>query len=405
MQAGYASGLLFLCPLGDIFRRRLFVLSLTWLTATLVSKAFDAAILAKELMPSKWLGLCLAQRFETFAVISYLTSVTTVTPQLILPLVGDVAPPEKRAHALSLVVSGNFGGMLIARFLSGLVTQYSSWRIIYWIAFAIQYVLVTLLWFFMPDYPVTNSARDVPYHKILWSMAKMLFKYPELLQACLIAYCISATLTNFWTTLTFLLAGSPYNYNSLVIGCFALIGLCAMAFGPPICKFIMDRYVPLFLTFLGEAMCLFGIIIGTYIGKFTVAGPVIEAFAIDIGLQTSNVANRASIYALEPKARNRLNTIYVVFGFSGQLTGTAVGNKLYAHSGWISSGSVSVGFIVGAVLVCLAKGPYESGWIGWSGGWNCRRQDLVQEKKEELVTERTVQGEKVCDEPDTSPKA
>lgn len=278
--------------------------------------------------------------------------------------------------------------MLIARFLSGIVTEYSSWRIIYWLAFAVQYTLVILLWFFMPDYPVTNSARDIPYHKILWSMIKMLFKYPELVQACMTGFFISSTLTNFWTTLTFLLAGSPYHYNSLVTGCFALIGLAALALGPPFSKAVLDRFVPLFLTIVGEILCLIGIIIGTYVGKFTVAGPIIEAFAIDIGLQTSNVANRSAIYALEPKARNRLNTVYMVFVFSGQLTGTAVGNKLYAHGGWIASESISVAFIAGSVLICLAKGPYESRWFGWSGGWNCRRQDVTETKKEEIKAER-----------------
>lgn len=33
-QTGYAGGLLFLCPLGDLFRRRAFVLLLVWFTAT-----------------------------------------------------------------------------------------------------------------------------------------------------------------------------------------------------------------------------------------------------------------------------------------------------------------------------------------------------------------------------------
>ena len=145
----------------------------------------------------------------------------------------------------------------------------------------------------------------------------MLTKYSVLIQACLVVFFISASFNSFWTILTFLFTGPPYHHNSLVIGCFALTGLGAMTLGPPYSKAIIDHFIPLFSTVLGELMCLIGVIIGTYTGKFTIAGPIIQAFAIDSSLQISQIADRTAIYALEPKARNRFNTMYMVFVFTG----------------------------------------------------------------------------------------
>jgi hypothetical protein len=221
----------------------------------------------------------------------------------------------------------------------------------------------------MPDYPSTNP-NGINYFTILWSIVDMLFKEPVLVQACCITFFTAATFTCFWTTLTFLLAGQPYNYDSLTIGLFALIGIASMLTGPFWAKHIIDRFVPLFSVILGELWCMLGICIGTYTGRITIAGPVIQAFFNDFGLQTAQIANRSAIYSIAPKARNRVNTAFMVATFCGQLVGTAAGNHLYARGGWIVSGSYSVGSIGCALVCCFARGPWETRWFGWKGGWS-----------------------------------
>jgi predicted MFS family arabinose efflux permease len=361
-QAGYAAGLLFLCPLGDLLKRRPFVL---WLVA------FTAVL---------WIGLCVTSNFALFCAITFITSVTTVTPQLMLPLVGDMAPPHKRATSLSIVVSGMLLGMLLARVLSGIVTEYIGWRYIYWIAFGLQSFILVLLYWFMPDYPSTNPDVSIvrKYPSLLVDIGKLVFKYPVLVQACLIGFFTSSTFTSYWTTLTFLLAGPPYHYNNLVIGCFGFIGIISMTWGPIFARTFMEGHQPLISIIIGELICATGIIIGTYTGRFSVAGPIIQAFCLDVGLQTSQIGNRTAIFGVEPLARNRVNTAYMVSVFCGQLMGTAAGNHLYAQGGWIRSGSASVGFIGAALVFCVLRGPHETGWIGWHGGANMKKPRMVK---------------------------
>ncbi len=355
-QAGYAIGLFFLCPLGDLLKRRPFVLSLVLFTATMS------------------IGLCLTQSLEGFSTIQFITGVTTVTPQLMLPLVGDLAPPNKRAAALSVVVSGFVMGILVARLLSGILTNYTSWRNVYWMSVGLQYTIFASLWAFMPDYPSSNKRLN--YFKMLWSMPVMMTKHPILVQACLISLFTSATFTSFWTVLTFLLADAPYNYNSVTIGLFALIGIGTMVCTPLYARHIIDRFVPWFSVILGMTWGLIGICVGAYTGTFTVAGPIIQAFFLDLGMQTAQIANRSSIYAVEPKGRNRVNTCFMVFTFFGQLMGTSVGAQLYARGGWIGSQSFSVGCIGIAFLITFARGPFEKGWIGWTGGLHIRKKHI-----------------------------
>jgi len=338
--------------------------------------------------------LCVTDSFILFGVFTFLTGATTVTPQLMLPLVGDMAPPHRRATCLSIVVSGMLLGMLIARLLAGIVAQYVGWRYIYWIAFGLQYLILILLYLFMPDYPATNPGKTIwkTYPSLLWDILKLAIRHPVIIQACLIGLFTASCFTSYWTTLTFLLSGPLYGLDTIIIGLFALCGIGSMVWGPIFARTVMERHEPWFSVIIGEFICILGVVIGTYSGKHTIAGPIIQAIFIDIGNQTSQIANRTAIYAVAPKARNRVNTAYMVSVFSGQLMGTAVGNSLYAAAGWYASGSASVAFVATAIFLCLVRGPHEKGWVGWHGGTKMRKE-LPKPVPQSVQDEESVQIE------------
>lgn len=356
MQAGYAVGLGLVCPLGDLFPRRPFTLSLVFLTATL------------------WIGLCVTRNFNVFLVISFLTALTTVTPQIMLPLVGELAPPKKRPLALSIVVSGNMLGIVLARILSGIVTQYTSWRNVYLLALGLQYLIFAALWLWMPDYPSSNP-NGLNYFRMLWSILVLCKRHAVLVYAGVVSFCISGAFMNYWTTMTFLLSSPPYEYSSTVIGLFSLIGIGGMLLGPFYAKYIIAPITPWFAVILGACINMIGVVIGTYTGTFTVAGPILQAFGMDAGMQFTQIANRTAIYSVEPTGRNRVNTAFMLMTFMGQLAGTSVGNQIYERAGWRGSGSFSVGLIGFIFVLSLMRGPWEPGWIGWSGGFSIMKKD------------------------------
>jgi hypothetical protein len=149
-----------------------------------------------------------------------------------------------------------------------------------------------------------------------------------------------------------------------------------MFIGPVYARLVTDRFVPSFSVIVGITCCLIGIVISTYTGTFCVAGPIMQALLNDFGMQTAQIANRTAIYAIEPRARNRVNVAFMLATFCGQLMGTAAGNHVYAQGGWIKSGSASVGFVGAALLLAIARGPWEPGWIGWTGGWSLKKKDV-----------------------------
>jgi len=310
-QIGYALGMFLFVPLGDIKERKSMIL---WLL-TAVSCALILAGAAQSVL---WL-----------AVASLLIGVTTVVPQVIIPLAAQLAPVEERGKVVGNVMSGLLIGILLARTFSGVVGAAFGWRMVYFIASGLMVILMIILMRALPRQP---AAMDLPYRTLMGSMWSLIKEQPILRQASVIGGMLFGAFSAFWTTLIFLLKTPPYHYGSEVAGLFGVIGVVG-AIAAPVVGRLADKKSPRFTSGIAIYIMFFSFAILWLFGHDLI-GLIAGVILLDLGTQAGQVSNQARIYSMMPEARNRLNTVYMVSYFLGGSLGTFAGVSGWAMHAW-----------------------------------------------------------------------
>ncbi|KAF6749473.1 major facilitator superfamily domain-containing protein [Ephemerocybe angulata] len=329
--------------------------------------------------------LALTSNLRLFQVLCYLVGISTVTPQILIPLAADLAPPERRAGAISIVLSGLLFGILIARVFSGIIAEFASWRVVYYFAIGVQSLVLVGAYLLLPDYPSKNTGTGeerLTYGKILGSMARYAVTEPVLVQCTLVNLASAAAFGNFWVTLTFLLGGDPYNYSTLVIGLFGLVGMAGVSFGPLV-GYIIDKLVPWYASLVAVAGSIVFQVIQTAAGDRSVAAVVLAAFGLDVFRQMLQVSLTTAAFSISTPARARLNAVLILGIFLGQVTGTSVGTHIFVTYGFHANAAFCLALMALQVVILLGRGPGvgRGGWVGWGRGvgvgkskWEWRRQ-------------------------------
>ncbi|CAE7196743.1 unnamed protein product [Rhizoctonia solani] len=372
-QAGqvsaYVIGLFLISPLGDLIRRRQLLLVLGCMIG-----AFT-------------LGLALAPSRNIFAGLSFMMAIFTVVPQIMVPLAADLAPPERRASAISIVLSGLLLGILFARVISGIIAEFANWRIVYWMSFGIQFGNVFAIWLLVPDYPAKSTGLS--YFGILWTMARYAVTEPTLIQCCLVRFLASAVFVNFWVNLTFLLDDAPYNYSTLAIGLFGLVGMCGVLAAPLIGR-LVDKFDSWTTTLISIMVGIAFQAIYTGAAGINIGAVVVTCFGLDVSSQMNQVSNSSRVYAIEPLARARMNAVLMISVsnltqlFLGQVMGTSVGTHVFLKYGWQPNGGLGLGFYGLQLVILFLRGPKvaRKTWFGWKA-----EQKEVTEKTQEQIRE------------------
>ena len=324
-QIGYAIGLLFIIPLADLYQRKKIILT-------------NFAILILSL-----LSIAFGKNIHLILIASFFTGICSVIPQIFIPIASQFSRPENKGRNVGIVVSGLLTGILASRVISGFIGELFGWREMYHIAAGMMLVCAIIVLKILPDIQPNFKGK---YSDLMKSLFSLLKEYPQLSIYSIRAALNFGSFLAMWSCLAFKMGRAPFYANSNTIG---LLGLCGIA-GALTASFV-GKYVKRVgvrrFNFIGCGLILFSWLL-FFIGENSYIGIIAGIIIIDIGMQCIQLSNQTSIFELNPRASNRINTIFMTTYFIGGATGTFLAGTFWQLHGW--HGVIGIG----AFLTCIS---------------------------------------------------
>ncbi len=325
-QVGYGLGLFFLTPLGDKINKKKLIISLQLLLiVSLLLVTFTINI------------------FQLWAL-SLLISMFSVSVQVIMPMAAGL-DSANRGKNVGTIFTGVLIGILAARVFSGSIAEWFGWRFVYLIS-AIAVTLATIL--LKIKLPNVRTPFSGTYVQLLGSALQQIKRFPLLREVSVVGMLQFGLFCAFWTTLTFHLSGTPFNFSSDIIGLFGLVAIAGALLAPVIGK-RADRGGSKNVRFIALGLIVVSILLMIWMPT-NILVLVVAVFLLDVGAQAIQVTNVAMIYTLDESSHSRVNTIYMTSFFTGGALGTLIGIFCWKYGGWLG---VNLQMLLFAVVISI----------------------------------------------------
>lgn len=327
-QIGYAIGLFFLVPLGDILENR-----------RLMMATVSVCILSLA-------GAAMATSSNVFLLLSLLIGFSSVAVQIIVPLAAHLAPEASRGRVVGGIMSGLLLGILLARPMSSFIAGHFGWRAVFATA---AVIMAGILAVFAVRMPVRQPQHQADYGALLRSLGTLMLRFPVLRQRAFYQACMFASFSLFWTAAPLELSRT-YGFSQGQIALFCLAGAVG-AIAAPIGGRLADAGHTLAATrwaLAGAALSYAPALFGNAWGFL---GLALTGILLDFCVQMNMVLGQRDIYGLDAASRGRLNALYMTSIFIGGAVGSSVASSLYGHGGWMWIALVGAGF----PLLALAR--------------------------------------------------
>ena len=340
-QVGYAVGLLFIVPLGDLLEnRRLVFVALLATSAALVAAAFSA---------NAWV----------FLLASLCIGLGSVAAQILVPFASHLSREETRGQSVGKVVSGLLLGIMLARPAASLIADHAGWHTVFAGAAAAILVLAFVLRSKLPQRAPTSS---LSYGQLIGSLWKLLATTPVLRRRAAYHAGLFGSFSLFWTVTPLMLAGPVFHLTQTGIAIFALVGM-AGAVASPIAGRMADRGHTLYATAASLLLGIVGFALPLYqpdSRPLAIGVLVVASIVLDMAVAANLVLGQRAIFSLGAEVRSRLNGLYFALFFAGGAVGSAAGAWMFAHHGWHAALLTGMAFPALALLYWfgeLGQGP------------------------------------------------
>ena len=329
-QIGYALGLLFVVPLADMVSvRRIVVVGMS-------VAAFSALVIA-----------CATNVWLLWGA-SLTLGVSSIMPQLFIPMATLYSRPENKTRNMGYVASGLITGIVSARAVSGYVGEWLGWRSMFFIVAFLMLVGLVVSLKMMPQVTLTFKGS---YRQLMHTVGSIFMSHPRIRLYSLRPAMSFASMMSIWSCMAFHLAGSPFHAGSDAVGMLALCGVAGAIAASGAGKYV-PRVGIMRMSVIGGCLQLMAWVSAWLFGD-TYAGLIAAIILADIGAQCLQVSNQSGSLQQLPQATNRVNTIFMTTFFIGGSLGTFCSGLGWSMAGWTGVCFVG-GFFASATLLLSA---------------------------------------------------
>ena len=327
-QVGYALGLLFIVPMADMVPvRRITSLAMSVAAASALSIAY-------------------ANNVWVIWGASLTLGLSSIMPQLYIPMATLYSRPENKSRNMGYVASGLLTGILSARVISGYIGEWLGWRAMFIIVavFMLLGLVVTLMMM-----PRMQPLFQGTYRQLMQSVGSIFVSHPRIRLYSLRPALGFGSVLSVWSCLAFHLAEPPFEAGSGMVGMLALCGVIGAVAASGVGKYVPKVGV-LCMSVIG-ASCQLSAWIAAYFFGDSYGGIIAAIILADIGAQCQQISNQSGCLQQLPEATNRVNTIFMTTLFIGGSLGTLLSGIGWSHNGWTGVCFVGASFAILSLLL------------------------------------------------------